>query len=149
MPLGLIGLPLCVISPSELMPGGRFHFGLAQLLKQFQCGSLVRHRLFRFPFRQRDGAEMAEVHALRPEVLQLLGDLQSRLVRPPGIGVLTAGAEGIPELRTQRAPQGFHAVARRQLANDIDRVAHVAHGELGPTGHMEASAQPAENHAVP
>ena len=146
VPLGLIGLPLCVVSPSELMPGGRFHFGLAQLLKQPQRGPLVRHCLFRFPFRQRDGAETAEVHALRPEIFQFLGDFQSRFVRPPGIGVLTAGAKRIPELRTQRAPQGFHSVARRQLANDIDRLAHVAHRELGPTAHMEASAQPAENH---
>ena len=89
---------------------------------------------------------MAQVHALAAEVLQFLGNLQRRFVCLPRVGVLAAGAERIPELRTQRAPQGFHSVARRELADDIHRFPHAPHREVGPTAHVEASTQPSENH---
>src|SRR6185436_14920912 len=59
--------------------------------------------------------------------------------------VLAAGAEGIPKIRTQRAPQALHSVAGREPTDDPDRVPHVPHREVGLTAHVEAATQPSEN----
>ena len=107
MPFSFIPLPLLVVDPAELMPGGRLHLGLVELLKESQRRLLTRPRLLQLSFRQRERAEPAQVYTLAPEVVQFLGNLEGRFVCLPRVAVVATGAKRIAELRTQRAPQAF------------------------------------------
>ena len=145
VPFGLVPLPLFVEDPADLMPGDGLHGGLAQLLKEQQRGAVAHQRLLQISLRQRNCAEPAQVHTLGAAVFQLLGNLQRRFVGLLCLAVLAAGAERVPELRAQRAPQPFHSVAGREPAGDTHRFPQMCHGQIGLPAHVEASAEPAEN----
>src|SRR5262249_41534167 len=77
-------------------------------------------------------------------VVQFLCNLQRRFVCLPGISELTARAKRVPELRTQRPAQGFHAVARAELSEYVYRLPHALHCFVMPVGQEVASSQSAE-----
>ena len=141
-------LTLFVVDPPELMPGGRFEVRLVELLKQSQRRLLTRQRLLQLSFRQRERAELGQVHALAPEVFQFLGDFQGRFVRLLRVAVLAGGAKRIPELRPQRAPQAFHAVAWREPADDI-RAHPAGAAPTGRSGRPCRSIDPAVRESPP
>ena len=145
---GFVPLLQLVVDPAELMTGGRLHLGLAELLKQAQRRLLSRQRLLQFPFRQREDAKTAQLHALRLPVLQFVGDLQGRFVGLFCLAVPAAGAERIAEIRAQRAPQTFHAIAGWQAADDVNRLPHALHGGNGPIPQLLTAAEPAEDHCA-
>lgn len=147
VPFGFIPLPQGLVDLAELMPGGRLQVGIVELLKQPARRLVARQRLLELAFRQRERAQPAQLYALASKVLQFLGNLQRRFVGFPRVAVLAAGTQRIPELRTQRAPQAFHAIAWREPADDVDRVPHVPDREIGLAGHVEASTQPSQNHS--
>jgi hypothetical protein len=100
---------------------------------------------FQLPFRQRERAEPAEVHALSPEIFHLR-NLQGGFVSLPRIVVLAACTERISELGAQRGPQPLHPVARREATDDVDPFPRVPRRQVEPAPDVEASTQPSENH---
>ena len=146
VPFGFVPFPPFMVDSSELMPRGCFEIGLVQPLKQLQRSSLMSERRLKISGGQGERAKMTQINALSAEVASFLGNLHRRFVRLLRLSELAAGAKRIPELRTQRAPQRFDAVARRKRADDLYRIAHASDGFVVSSAHVAASTQSAERH---